>query len=67
MNTKMKNMKNEKNEEKQWSTNESKPGYSMLCNGASGPEIGLPGRIVAGLLPGKHLRPAGGPISVLSR
>ncbi len=27
--------------------------YSMLHNGASGPEIGLPGRILAGLLPGK--------------
>jgi hypothetical protein len=26
--------------------------YSMLRNGASGPEIGLPGRILAGLLPG---------------
>ncbi len=26
----------------------------MLRNNASGPEIGLPGRILAGLLPGKH-------------
>ena len=25
--------------------------YSMLRNSASGPEIGLPGRILAGLLP----------------
>ena len=31
----------------------------MLRNNASGPEIGLPGRIWAGLLPGKH-RPAFG-------
>jgi hypothetical protein len=40
----------------------------MLRNIASGPEIGLPGRILAGLLSGKapksSLRPAGGPISV---
>ncbi len=28
--------------------------YSVLRNSASGPEIGLPGRILAGLLPGKH-------------
>jgi hypothetical protein len=28
--------------------------YSMLRNSASGPEIGLPGRILAGLLPGNH-------------
>ncbi len=28
--------------------------YSMLRNSASGPEIGFPGRILAGLLPGKH-------------
>ncbi len=43
--------------------------YSMLRNSASGPLIGLPGRILHGLLPGKHriLRPAGGPISALSR
>ncbi len=27
---------------------------SVLRNGASGPEIGLSGRILAGLLPGKH-------------
>jgi hypothetical protein len=26
----------------------------MLRNSASGPEIGLPGRILAGLLPGRH-------------
>ena len=32
----------------------------MLRNSASGPEIGLPGRILAGLLPGKHRnRPSG--------
>ncbi len=30
------------------------PTYSMLHNNASGPSIGLPGRIWAGLLPGKH-------------
>ncbi len=36
--------------------------YSMLPNGASGPEIGLPGRILAGLLPGRHRnRPSGWP------
>ncbi len=29
-------------------------GYSMSRNGASGPEGGLPDRIVAGLLPGKN-------------
>ncbi len=35
-------------------------GYSMLRNSASGPEIGLPGRILAGLLPGKNRnRPSG--------
>ncbi len=28
--------------------------YSMLRNSASGPGIGLPGQILAGLLPGKH-------------
>ena len=28
--------------------------YSVLRNSASGPEIGLPGWILAGLLPGKH-------------
>ncbi len=34
--------------------------YSMLCNSASGPEIRLPGQILAGLLPGKHPnRPSG--------
>ena len=44
-------------------------GYSMLRNNASGPEIGLPGRILAGLLPESTEigPPAGGPISVLSR
>jgi hypothetical protein len=30
------------------------PSLCMLRNSASGPEIGLPGRILAGLLPGKH-------------
>ncbi len=36
--------------------------YSMLCNDASGAESGLPGRILAGLLPGKHPnRPSGQP------
>ncbi len=36
--------------------------YSMLCNSPSGSEIGLPGRILAGLLPGKHRhRPPGRP------
>ena len=36
--------------------------YSMVRNSASGPEIGLPGRILAGLLPGKHQnRPFGRP------
>ena len=36
--------------------------YSMLRNSASGPEIGLPGRILAGLLPGKHRNwPSGRP------
>jgi hypothetical protein len=34
----------------------------MLRNSTSGPEIGLPGRILAGLLPGKHQdRPSGRP------
>ncbi len=34
----------------------------MLRNSASGPEIGLLGRILAGLLPGKHRnRPSGRP------
>ncbi len=34
----------------------------MLRNSASGPAIGLPGRISAGLLPGKHRhRPSGRP------
>ncbi len=34
--------------------------YSMLRNGASGPLIGLPGRILAGLLPIKYrTRPSG--------
>jgi hypothetical protein len=28
--------------------------YSMLRNSGSGPEIGLPGQILAGLLPGHH-------------
>ncbi len=38
------------------------PGYSMLRNTASGPEIGLPGLILAGLLPGKNRkRPSGRP------
>ncbi len=36
--------------------------YSMLRNSASGPEIGLPGRILAGLLPGKNRNlPSGRP------
>ncbi len=36
--------------------------YSMLCNSASGPEICLPGRVLAGPLPGKHRnRPSGRP------
>ncbi len=36
--------------------------YSMLRNSASGAEIGLPGRILAGLLPGKNRnRPFGRP------
>ena len=36
--------------------------YSLLRNITSGPEIGLPGRIVTGLLPGKpRNRPAGRP------
>ncbi len=36
----------------------------MLRTTGSGLEIGLPGRIVAGLLPGKHRnRPSGRPIS----
>ncbi len=36
--------------------------YSMLRNSASGSEIGLLGRILAGLLPGKHQnRPSGRP------
>ena len=36
--------------------------YSLLRNNASGPEIGLPGRILAGLLPGRHRnRPSGRP------
>ncbi len=38
------------------------PSYSMLRNNASGPEIGLPGRMSAGLLPGKHRHgPSGRP------
>jgi hypothetical protein len=48
--------------------------YPMLRNSVSGPEIGLPGRILAGLLPGEHRhrpsgRPSDGqkPISVFSR
>ncbi len=36
----------------------------MLCNSVSGPEIGLPGRTLAELLPGKH-RPAEGPEALL--
>ncbi len=37
-------------------------GDGNTCNSASGLEIGLPGRILAGLLPGKHRnRPAGRP------
>ncbi len=40
----------------------SHPTYSMLRNTASGPEIGLPGRILAGLLTGKDRnRPSGRP------
>ncbi len=36
--------------------------YSMLRNCAAGPEIGLPGRILAELLEGKHRnRPCGRP------
>ena len=36
--------------------------YSMLRSSASGLEISLPGRILAGLLPGKHRnRPSGRP------
>jgi hypothetical protein len=36
--------------------------YPMLRNSASGPEFGLPGRILAGLLQGKHRnRPSGRP------
>ncbi len=36
--------------------------YSMSRNNGSGPEIGLPGRILAGLVPGKHRhRPSGRP------
>ncbi len=36
--------------------------YSMLRNSASGPEIGLPGRILAGLQPGKdRIRHSGRP------
>ncbi len=35
---------------------------SMLRNNASGPDIGLPGRSLAGLLPGRHhIRPFGRP------
>ncbi len=38
--------------------------YSILRNIASGPEIGLPGRILAGLLPGRHQnRPSGRPMA----
>jgi hypothetical protein len=40
--------------------------YSMLRNNASGPEIGLPGQILAGLLPGIHRHgPSGRPPGVL--
>jgi hypothetical protein len=36
--------------------------YSMLRNSGSGPEIVLPGKILAELLPGKHRnRPSGRP------
>ncbi len=35
--------------------------YSMLRNSASGPEIGLPGWILAGLLPGKPRNGPSGP------
>ena len=39
-----------------------KPYYFMLRNNASGPQTGLPGRILTGLLPGKHQnRPSGRP------
>ena len=38
----------------EWPLAGPKPYYSMLRNSASGPEIGLPGRILAGLLPGKN-------------
>ncbi len=34
--------------------------YSKVCNSLSGPEIGLLGRILAGLLPGKHRHPPSG-------
>ncbi len=37
----------------------AKLGYFMLRNSASGPELGLPGRILAGLLPGKHRKAFG--------
>ncbi len=37
--------------------------YCMLRNRASGPAIGLPGRIWAGLLSGKHRNRPGRPIS----
>ncbi len=35
--------------------------YSMLRNSASRPKIGLPGRILAGLLPGRHRNRPGRP------
>ncbi len=44
--------------------------YTLLRNSASGPQIGLPGdiaRTATGKTPKSALRPAGGPISVLSQ
>ncbi len=43
-------------------TSPSTTTYSMLRNNGSGQDIGLPGRILAGLLPGKHRNwPSGRP------
>ncbi len=50
------------NTNREWHSDKETQIYSMLRNSASGPETGLPGRILAGLLPGKHRhRPSGRP------
>ncbi len=47
---------------RKWKVIEPDALYSMLRNIASGPEIGSPGRILDGVLPGKdRIRPSGRP------